>query len=91
MPIDASAALPDGTRIEGARGLRELLVNHREDFVVTVTEKLMAYALGRPVTHLDAPVIRQVVRDAKAADYRWSAIVLGIVRSAPFLMRRTES
>jgi hypothetical protein len=89
-PIDASAALPDGTKLDGAEGLRNLLLSYREEFVTTVTEKLLSYALGRPVSAADGATIRGVVRDARAAQYRWSALVLGIVRSVPFQMRRTE-
>jgi len=54
-----------------------------------VTEKLMSYALGRPLEYFDQPTVRQIVRDAKGNDYRWSSIVLGIVRSPAFLMRRS--
>ena len=62
-----------------------------EDFVTTVTEKLMTYALGRGVEYYDAPAIRRVVREAAADDYRWSGLVAGIVRSTPFQMRRSPA
>lgn len=84
--IDASAFLPDGTKFEGIAGLRSLLLSHREDFVRTFTEKLMAYALGRGVEYYDLPAIRAVVRDAAADDHRWSSLVQGIVKSPPFTM-----
>jgi mono/diheme cytochrome c family protein len=85
-PIDASAQFPDGTRFEGLAGLRTLIVNRREDVVRTLTGKLLAYALGRGLDHHDLPVIRKIVRDAEAANYSWSAIVTGIVKSVPFSM-----
>jgi cytochrome c5 len=91
LPIDASGALPDGTTVEGPTGLRTLLLQHKAQFVGTLTEKLLSYALGRPLEHYDRPVVRKIVRDAASEDYRWSAIILGIVKSTPFGMRRTAS
>ena len=85
-PIDASASLPDGTKFEGVGGLRTLLLNHKEDFVRTLTGKLLSYAIGRGTEYYDLPAIRKISRDAAAADYRWSAIVLGVVNSPPFSM-----
>ena len=90
-PIDAAGALPDGARFEGVRGLRALVVERRAQFVATLTEKLMTYALGRGVEYYDQPAIRQVTRDAAAAGDRWSSLILGIVKSRPFQMRRAES
>jgi hypothetical protein len=87
-PIDTSASLPDGTQFEGVVGLRKLLLNHRDDFVRTLTEKMLAYAIGRSVEYYDLPVVRQVTRRAAPADFRWSAVILGIVQSAPFTMSR---
>jgi hypothetical protein len=84
--IDASAALPDGSQFQGIVGLRQLLLSHREDFVRTFTEKLLAYAVGRGLTGGDMPAVRKVTREAAASDYRWSSIILGIVKSAPFGM-----
>jgi hypothetical protein len=89
--IDASGALPNGSKFEGPAGLRTLLVSHRDQFVGTVTEKLLAYALGRGIEHTDRPFIRTILRDAAATDYRWSSIMLGIVKSVPFQMRRSGS
>ena len=88
--IDPSGALPDGTRFEGLPGLRALLLDRREQFVRTVTEKLLTYALGRGIEYYDMPVVRGIVSDAAANDYRWSAIILGIAGSAPFQMRSAE-
>jgi hypothetical protein len=89
-PIDASAALPSGTKFTGLNGLRTVLLSRRDQFVRTVTEKLLMYALGRPIEYYDVPVTRQVVRDAAPSDYRWSAIVEGIVTSAPFQLRESD-
>ena len=89
--IDASGELPDGTRFVGASGLRDALVSSPERFVGTLTEKLMTYALGRGLEHYDAPTVRGIVRDAAEEDYRFSGIVLDIVTSPPFRMRRTAS
>jgi hypothetical protein len=85
-PVDASATFPDGTRFDGAAGLRALLVSHKEDFVRTLGAKLLAYAIGRGLDSHDMPVVRTVVRDSESAGYSWSAIVTAIVRSAPFSM-----
>ena len=85
-PIDASATFPDGTRFEGAAGLRGLLVSHKEDFVRTLSGKLMAYAIGRGIDYHDAPAIRTIARDAAPADYSWSSVITGIVKSTPFSM-----
>ena len=86
VPVDAAAALPDGTRFEGVRGLRTLLKDHEVDFVRTLTTKLLGYAIGRGIEHTDLPTIRQVVRDAAPSGYRWSSIVSGIVNGASFRM-----
>ena len=90
-PIDASGALPNGVEFEGPSGLRRVLVNNPEQFVGTVTEKLLAYAVGRGVEYFDYPTVRKIAREAAAADYRWSSIVLGIVQSPPFQMRSAGS
>ena len=90
-PVDASGVLPDGGAFTGRAELTDLLLDRPEDFVGTVTEKLLMYALGRGVEYYDAPVVRSIVREAAGDDYRWSAIILGIVRSDPFQMRRSDS
>ena len=86
-PIDASAQLTDGTRVNGVVELRDALLARPEVFVTTMTEKLMIYALGRGLTHHDMPAVRGIVRTAAAGDYRLSALILGVVRSTPFQMR----
>ncbi len=86
VPVDAAASLPDGTQFDGVVGLRKLLVGHRDEFVRTLTEKLLSYALGRGIEHFDLPTVRQIARDAAPTGHRWSALVLGIVKSTPFTM-----
>jgi hypothetical protein len=86
-PIDASGELLDGTRVDGVVSLRRALLRQPELFVGTVVEKLMTYALGRGVAAHDMPTVRAVIRDSARRDYRFSAIVLGIVNSTPFTMR----
>jgi mono/diheme cytochrome c family protein len=85
-PIDASAAFPDGTPFDGIAGLRTLVASHREDFARTLGGKLLAYAIGRGLDFQDLPAVRGIARHAAAADYSWSAIITGIVTSAPFRM-----
>ena len=89
-PIDPSGMLPDGTRFQGPVGLREIVLGQREQFVSTVTERLLTYALGRGVEYYDAPAIRKITREAAPDDYRWSSLISGIVRSTPFQMRRSR-
>jgi hypothetical protein len=86
-PVDARGETLGGAAIEGLPGLRQLLLEDPEQFPRTVTEKLMAYALGRRLEYYDRPAVRAIVRRAAAHDYRWSALVTGIVSSPPFLMR----
>ena len=86
-PIDSSGSLPDGTKFDGPAGLRKLLLSHPDQFATSVTEQLMTYALGRGVEYYDKPAIRKIVREAAANDYRWSSVIMGIVRSTPFQMR----
>ena len=88
-PVDASGGLPDGSKFTGVDGLEEGLRNRPDVFAVTLTEKLMTFALGRGVEYYDGPAIRKIVREAKAADYRFSSIILGITKSAPFTMRKS--
>jgi mono/diheme cytochrome c family protein len=88
-PVDASGATVGGERLDGLTGLRALLLSRPEQFPRTVTEKLLTYALGRRLEYSDEPAVRKIVRDAAAGGYRWSALILGIVESPPFLMRRS--
>jgi Protein of unknown function (DUF1592)/Protein of unknown function (DUF1588)/Protein of unknown function (DUF1587)/Protein of unknown function (DUF1585)/Protein of unknown function (DUF1595)/Cytochrome C oxidase, cbb3-type, subunit III len=87
VPIDASGELADGTKVTGAETLRQALVNRSDVFVLTMTEKLLTYALGRGLDHHDMPVVRAIIRDSARQNFRFSSIVLGIVGSDPFQMR----
>jgi hypothetical protein len=87
-PVDAAGKTTSGAEVEGLNGLRALLLERREQFPQTVTEKLLAYALGRRVEYYDRPAIRTIVRDAESQNYRWSALILGIVKSPAFQMRQ---
>jgi len=88
-PIDASGQLMDGTKVNGVVELRRALMREPEIFVQTVTEKLMTYGLGRGVAAPDMPMVRAIVRDSARDDYRFSALVLRIIRSPQFQMRIT--
>jgi hypothetical protein len=91
VPIDASGGLPGGTSFEGVAGLRTSILSRPELFVTTVSEKLLTYALGRGLEYYDAPAIRAIARDARSQDYRFSSIVLSLVKSTPFQMRNTAN
>jgi hypothetical protein len=91
VAIDASGVLLDGTKVEGPAALRQALMAQKEQFVRTVTAKLLTYALGREIESFDAPAIRGIVRAAATDNYRWSSAILAIVKSAPFQMRRAGS
>jgi mono/diheme cytochrome c family protein len=89
--IDPSGTLPDGTPFEGLVGLRKVLREKRsEQFVLTVTERLLTYALGRGVEYSDAPAIRKIMREAAPSHYRWSSLILGITKSMQFQMRKAQ-
>jgi mono/diheme cytochrome c family protein len=90
VPIDASGGLPDGVQFTGVSGLRHALLSRPELFVTTLTEKLLTYGLGRGLESYDGAAVRKIVRDAHGNDYRFSSIILGIVNSTPFQMRRSQ-
>jgi hypothetical protein len=90
-PVDASGALLDGTDFDGVAGLKEALLTHGEEFVKVITEKLLTYALGRGIESYDMPAVRRITRDAASQDYRLSSLILGVVNSMPFQMRRSQS
>jgi mono/diheme cytochrome c family protein len=85
--IDASAELVDGTPLNGPASLRAAMLDRTDAFVLTAAEKLLTYAMGRETDYYDMPAIRSVAREATEADYRFSALVLGVVKSDPFQMR----
>ena len=89
VPIDSLATLPDGTAIRGPADLRGVILNRRREFIETLTGKLLTYAVGRGVEHYDMPAIREIMRTAAPSNYRWSALILGIVKSRPFRMKRS--
>ena len=89
-PIDASAELPDGTKINGPTELRKLLLKHSDEFLTTITERLLTYGLGRGLESADAPAVRQIKRDAARTDYRFASLIQGVVASTPFLMRMSQ-
>jgi hypothetical protein len=89
-PIDASGTLFDGTDLRGVAGLQKAILNRPELFVTTLSEKLLIFALGRGAAYYDAPALRKIVRDASAQDYRFSSVVMGIVNSTPFRMRKAS-
>jgi mono/diheme cytochrome c family protein len=90
VPIDASGNLPDGNQFVGVAGLRQALLSRPELFVTTLTEKLLTYGLGRGLESYDGAAVRKIVRDARNDDYRFSSLILGIVNSTPFQMRRSQ-
>ena len=89
-PVDSVGGLPDGRRFTGVAGLEQGLLDRPELFVGTMTEKLLTYAIGRGYEHTDAPAVREILRDAKQDDYRFSSLVLGVVNSPPFQMRTSK-
>ncbi|MFP6571203.1 MAG: DUF1592 domain-containing protein [Vicinamibacterales bacterium] len=89
--IDPSGTLPDGTGFADLPELREILFSRRHEFVTTVTEKLLTYALGRGLEYYDRPAIRAIVRDAASDNFRWSSLLAGVAQSLPFQMRRSAS
>jgi len=91
LPTDqTSGTLPSGRELTGPDSVRDMLLSNREDFVATVTEKLMTYALGRGVEYYDYPSIRRIVETAEPENYRWSSLIAGIVESTPFQMRKAR-
>ena len=87
--IDASGTLSDGTKVDGPVSLRQAFVNRGENFLTTVTEKLLTYAIGRGVESFDAPAVRQIVKNSAEEEYSWSSLIVEIVQSTPFQMRRS--
>jgi Protein of unknown function (DUF1592)/Protein of unknown function (DUF1588)/Protein of unknown function (DUF1587)/Protein of unknown function (DUF1585)/Protein of unknown function (DUF1595)/Cytochrome C oxidase, cbb3-type, subunit III len=90
VAIDASGGFPDGKRFVDVQGLESALLRRPELFVGTVAEKLMTFALGRGIDYYDAPAIRTIVREARAQNFRMSSIILGVVKSRPFQMRKSR-
>jgi hypothetical protein len=89
--VDPSGQLADGTKVDGPVALRQALNKHPEMFVRTVTEKLMTYGLGRGLDYTDLPLVRAISSEVAQNNYKWSALVLGIVKSAPFQMKKSQA
>jgi mono/diheme cytochrome c family protein len=90
VPLDTTGRLADGTALDGPRSLRNALLGRRDAVAATATEKLLTYALGRRVEYFDMPAVRAIAHDAARTGYRFSSLVVGIVKSAPFQMKRYE-
>ena len=88
--VDASAQLPDGSKFNGPAELRKVLLSHSDEFLTTMTEKLMVYALGRGLEATDAPAVRKIKRDATKENYKFEALIQGVVTSTPFTMRMAQ-
>jgi len=88
--VDPAGQLADGTQVDGPIALRNALMKRPEMFVRTLTEKLLTYGLGRGIEYLDRPLVRTIAADAARENYRFSSIVLGIVNSAPFQMKKAQ-
>lgn len=91
QPVDASGAVPGDRAFNGVGGLEDALLRRPEVFASTLAENLLTFALGRGAEYYDAPAVRKIVRGAEKDGYRFSSLILGIVRSAPFQMRRAET
>ena len=91
IPIDTETQLFDGTPLDGPASLRKAILDHSDTVIENLTEKLMAYALGRRIEHFDMPTVRAIARDAAENDNRFSSLVLGIVESQAFRMSQLEA
>jgi hypothetical protein len=91
FPIDSTGSLADGTPLKGAADLRKAVLNRSEAFMTVAAEKLLIYALGRPVHEEDMSTVRRIVREAAGHDQRFSSLVMGVVESAPFRLRVKKS
>jgi hypothetical protein len=89
-PVDASGQLADGSKVDGPAALRRALLSHSDRFVETLAEKLLTYALGRGLEYYDMPVVRSIAHEAARNDYRFSSLVLGIVNSVQFEMKKSQ-
>jgi hypothetical protein len=90
FPVDSSGALPGGKTFQGPGGLKQILAEDKDAFAATLSGKLLTYALGRGLERSDRPAVQLIARQAAADDYRFVSLISGIVKSAPFQMRRSE-
>jgi len=91
VPVDSATTMYDGTPLNGPASLREGIVRYSDAFISNLSEKLLAFAIGRRVEYFDMPVIRNIMRDTAKDNNRFSRIILGIVKSRPFQMARAQS
>jgi hypothetical protein len=91
LPIDATGVLADGTKLDGPVTLRNAIVRRSDQFVSVIVEKMLTYALGRGIEYQDMPVVRGIMRDAEPTEYKFSSIILGIVKSDAFQMNMKEA
>jgi hypothetical protein len=89
-PVEVKSTLSDGTVVDGMAGVKNLVLSDPERFAGAVADKLLMYAIGRNVQYFDAPAVRKIVREAAPGDYKFSALVLGVVKSDPFQMRTAK-
>ena len=89
--VDASAELPDGTKFNGPAELRQILRTHSDEFLTTICERLLTYALGRGLEASDAPAVRKIKRDAAHENYRFESLIQAVVTSTPFQMRMAQA
>jgi hypothetical protein len=87
-PIDPTITLGDGLKVDSPSAFREALLHRGDEFIRTTIEKLLAYAIGRSVAYYDMPTVRRLAQEAERDGYRWSSVILGVVASEPFQMRR---
>jgi len=88
--VDAAGKMFDGTKLDGPVSLRQAILNHSDAFIGTFTENLLVYGLGRVIDYRDMPFVRGVEQEAARNNNRFSSFVMGVVKSAPFQMRRAE-
>jgi hypothetical protein len=88
--IDATGGFPDGTKFDGVAGLKQALLKKPDVFVSTMTDRLLTYGLGRGLEYYDAPTVRSIVRDARNNNYQFSSLIMGVINSTPFQMRRSQ-
>jgi hypothetical protein len=87
-PVDASTELVNGTKFEGPNGLRNIVLANKDQFVQTAANRLLTYALGRGLEYYDMPTVRKIVKDSAASKYNFSTLVVNVVKSMPFQMRK---
>jgi hypothetical protein len=90
-PVEVKSTLADGTVVDGVAGVKSLLLKDPDRFVGAIAQKLLMYGIGRNVQYFDAPAVRKIVHDAASSDYKFSALVLGVAKSAPFQMRTVKA